>query len=225
MIKFICTYAFLAMIILVPLNGYAEEAVVDKLMGTVPIKPGFKLDTKARREIAAAAARIKRLGAGTVKLRGSYPPASTEDDYISRSVFIAREVEQYMKTLLPARLKIYTLFSPYSVDKKIGDAKVEIFFYPRELKAADFEGFRVNAAEEGKPVVRQISGGQAETQVETQVPAVEQAPVKTHDDGKTVQIPAARPVQPAEDARRAEELVRRAKARAAKRAKQKDAAE
>jgi len=219
MIKFIHKNIFLALIILLPVHSFADDPVDDRHIGKVHIKPNLKLDAQARKEIATAAARIKKAKVGTVKLRGNYSSAATADEYSSKSVFMAREVEQYIKTLLPAKQKIYTLISPFSEDKKSGESMVEIFLYPLELKAADFEGFRVNTVE-GKPVVQQISGGQSEAQV-----PVEQTPEQAIDVGKSASPDTARPAQPTEDVRRAEELVRRAKERAAKRAKHKDDAE
>lgn len=219
MIKFIRTVTLFALIILVPASAFADDPADDMIIGTVRLKPNLKLDAQARKEIAAAAAKIKKVKGGTVKLRGNYPAASTEEEFLSKSVFMAREVEQYMKNLLPAKQKIYIMFSPFSDEKKNGECVVEIFLYPHELKAADFEGFRVNTVE-GKPVVQQISGKQAEPQV-----PVEQVPVQAAGEGKSMSPAAAKPERPAEDARRAEELVRRAKERAAKRAKRKDDAE
>ena len=209
----------LVLVILIPTLACADDPVDDKFIGKVRIKSNLKLDSQARKEIAAAAAKIKNGKTGTVKLRGSYTSASTADEYLSKSVFMAREVEQYMKTLLPARQRIYTMFTPFSDEKRNGENMVEIFLYPHELKAADFEGFRVNTVE-GKPVIQQISGSQAGPQEH-----VEQTPVQAADDGKSVSYGNARPEQSSEDVRRAEELVRRVKERAANRAKRKDDAE
>jgi len=217
--KYILRKILLVLIMLTPMLACADDPADDKLIGKVRIKSNLKLDAQARKEIASAAANIKKGKAGTVKLRGSFSSASTADEYLSKSVFMAREVEQYMKTLLPARQRIYIMFSPISDEKRNGENMVEIFLYPHELKAADFEGFRVNTVE-GKPVVQQLSGSQAEPQ-----DRVEQTPVQAADDGKSVSHGNTRPEQATEDVRRAEELVRRAKERAAKRAKRKDDAE
>ena len=220
--KYLLRKIVLVLIILIPTLACAEEPADDKLIGKVRIKSNLKLDAQARKEIAAAAARIKKGKTGTVKLRGCYSAASTGDEYLSKSVFMAREVEQYMKTLLPERQKIYTMFSPFSDEKKNGENMVEIFLYPHELKPADFEGFRVNTVE-GKPVVQQLSGTQAEPKAEPKA-HVEPSPGKAAD-AKSVRSGTVRAEQPTEDARRAEELVRRVKERAAKRAKRKDDAE
>lgn len=208
----------LFLLVLTPLLARAEDPVDDKLIGTVHIKSNMKLDAQARKEIATAAARIKKGKAGTVKLRGSYPAAATADEYLSKSVFMAREVEQYLKKLLPAKQQVFTMFSPFSDESRQGENIVEIFLYPLELKAADFEGFRVNTVE-GKPVIQQLSGDQAVPQV-----PVHQTAGQPADEGKAVRPVKVRP-EPPEDVNRAEELVRRAKERAANRAKRKDGAE
>lgn len=216
--KFLSKIALLVLVVLLPAVASAEDPSDDKLIGTVRIKSNLKLDVQARKEISAAAARIKKGKSGTVKLRGSFAAATTEDEYLSKSVFMAREVEQYMRTLLPARQKIYTMFSPVTNERK-RDNVVEIFLYPHELKAADFEGFRLTTVE-GKPSVQQISGSQAEPPA-----AAGQAPERPAAAGKSASRETVRPEPPPEDVNRAEELVRRAKERAANRAKRRDDAE
>lgn len=203
---------------LFPLLVHADEPTEDKLIGTVQIRANMKLDAQARKEIAAAAAKIKKAKPGTVKLRGSYAAAATPDEYLSKSVFIAREVAQYLKTLLPSKQQIYTLFSPYS-EENSEMSVVEILFYPRELSEGNVEIFNVNT------IGRQQTGQQPPAgQAVPQAPA-EQTPDTVKEGGKRGPDVGARPEQTHEDARRAEDLVRRAKERAAERARRKNEAD
>jgi len=210
MIKIVITFLFPVLFCLLSLQVHADEPTEDKLLGTVQIRTNMKLDAQARKEIAAAATKIKKAKPGTVKLRGSYAAAASPDEYLSKSVFIAREVAQYLKTLLPARQQIYTLFTPYSEENRGGESFVEILLYPRVLSEGNVEIFNVNT------IGRQQIGQQ---------PPAEQTPVKTTEGGKGMPDGEARPEQVSEDARRAEELVRRAKERAVERAKRKNEAD
>jgi len=219
MIKILISFLLPVLLCLVPLQVHADESTEDKLIGTVQIRTNMKLDAQARKEIAAAAAKIKKAKAGTVKLRGSYAAAATPDEYLSKSVFIAREVAQYLKTLLPPRQQIYTLFSPYSEDSRGGQSFVEILLYPRVLSEGNVEIFNVNTIGR-QPIGQQTPAGPSVQQV----PA-EQIPEAAKEGVSGVPDVETRPEQPSEDARRAEDLVRRAKERAAERAKRKNQAD
>lgn len=206
----------LSMVLFLPLHAFAEP-VVDKLMGTVHIRPNLKLDSQARKDIAAAAARIKKSKAGAVKLRGNYPAASSADDYLSKSVFMAREVERYLKTLLPPRQQIYIVSSQFSQGKKSGQSLVEIFLYPHELEAGDVK------------IIKGTTLDSRDAPVAPAADAVSAPPLKVEEPrdttaGEEKRVTSGRPasVQPVEDAARANELVRRAKERAAEKAKRKD---
>jgi len=219
MIKILTPFLLPLLLCLLPLLVHADEPTEDKLIGTVQIRTNMKLDAQARKEIAAAAAKIKKAKPGTVKLRGSYAAAATPDEYLSKSVFIAREVAQYLKTLLPPKQQIYTLFSPYSEDNRGEMSVVEILFYPRVLSEGNVEIFNVNT------IGRQPIGQQPPASLAVPQAPAEQTPETVKDGGRGVPGVGARPEQPSEDARRAEDLVRRAKERAAERAKRKNEAD
>ncbi len=203
------------LLVLLPLHGFADQ-VEDTLVARVRLKANLKLDSQARKEITAAAAKIKKSKGGTVKLRGVYPSATSVDEYLSKSVFMAREVEQYLKTLLPPRQQIYTVTSKFSPGERGAQNVVEILLYPFELKPAESDEIRIKSLESqgiGKAAV---------------VPAVV-APVKSEPEASSTKpadagkISSERtvPAVATEDAKRAEELVNRAKRRAAERAKRK----
>lgn len=112
-----------------------SEPVADRLIGRVTIRNPAKLDGQAKKEIAASAAKIKKiLPAGTIKLMGDVPSAESQDEYLSRSVFIARNVETYLKTLVSGRYQIFIMASKYSAEKRAAADSVEIHLYPHELK-------------------------------------------------------------------------------------------
>jgi hypothetical protein len=226
MTKHMLRLILLLLALLLPLHALAEPAD-DKLMGTVRIKANMKLDAQARKEIAAAATRIKKSKIGAVKLRGSFLAAKNADEYFSKSIFMAREVEQYLKTLLSPRQQIYTMTTQFTPGKRGGQNFVEILLYPHELAVDKVEGFNVNTLES--------TGGSGTTAVQ-EAPAALSPPVaepvpeaaasgslsKPVEDETTVTTGRPAPAQPAEDAARAEELVRRTKERAAERARRKN---
>jgi len=112
-----------------------SEPVADRLIGKVTIRNPAKLDGQARKEIAASAAKIKKiLPAGTIKLMGDVPSAESQDEYLARSVFIARNVETYLKTLISGRYQIFIMASKHNAEKREGADSVEIHLYPHELK-------------------------------------------------------------------------------------------
>lgn len=226
MTKHMLRLILLLLALLLPLHALAEP-VDDKLMGTVRIKTNMKLDAQARKEIAAAATRIKKNKIGAVKVRGSYLAAKNADEYFSKSIFMARAVEQYLKTLLPPRQQIFTMTTQFTTGKQGGQNFVEILLYPHELEVDRVEGFKVNTLES--------SGGTGTTSVQEE-PATSSAPAaetvpdaaagsslsRPSDDETIVTTGRPAPAQPSEDAVRAEELVRRTKERAAERARRKN---
>ncbi len=197
----------------VPLHASAEQEE-DRLMGKVSLKAGLKLDASARREIAAAAGRIKKSPAGTVKLKGIYGAARSADEYLTKSVFMAREVERHLKTMLPPKQQIYAVTSQFAPGEKVSRNVVEIYFYPYELKPAEVESLKVTSTDSRDIVVKE----------EKMV-----TPVEVESDKGVSSSPAAvdipvtyrqsAPQKVEEDARKAEELVNRVKERAAERAR------
>lgn len=203
------------MLVLVPLHAFAGQAD-DKLIAQVHLKANTKLDSRARKEIAAAAAKIKKFSGGAVKLRGIYALASTPEEYLAKSVFMAREVELYLKTLLPSRQQIYTVASQFSPRTRGAQSVVEILFYPYELKQIEDETIKVNTLESRDVILPSVAPPESEAGSNA-VPGNINVP-----DEKRVTYERKETVTVTEDAKRAEELVRRAKERALERAKHKD---
>jgi hypothetical protein len=204
------------LVLVLPLHVVAGP-VEDRLMGKVHLRANMKLDPQARKEIAAAATKIKKSRVGAVKIRGHYAVASTPEEYLSKSVFMARTVEQHLKTLLPPRQQIYIVTSQYTPERKGEQYEVEIFLYPHELKADDVKVFKSNTLESREPVAQPVEA--------TPVAPTSADQVREPAAPEGVRAPAAQPVVDQEDAARANELVNRAKERAAERAKRRKDAE
>lgn len=202
-------------LLFVPLTASAEQDD-ERLMGKVHLRAGLKLDAAARREIAAAAARIKKSRTGTVKLKGVYGNAKSADEYLTKSVFMAREVERHLKTLLPPKQQIYAVTSQFAPGETVSRNVVEIYLYPYELKPAEVESLKVTSSDSRDIVIKEEKAA---------------PPVEDERDKGVSSSPAAvdspvtyrqsAPQRVEEDARRAEELVNKAKERAAERARRK----
>jgi hypothetical protein len=198
-----------------------SEPLPDIMIGRVILPVSSKLDAKATKELAAIAAKIKKTRKkGTVKITGDIPSAASQDEYIAKAVFMARSVESKLKSLLPGRYQIFITAAKYGGEKRTGSNSVEIRLYPYEL---GIEG-------------RGFSSTQATTEEQFQDPApVSKLPSEPashpsaqsalltppQDDYGQVEVSSKkeRLKIEAEDHVRANELVLRAKARAAEKAK------
>jgi len=201
------------------------EQPADVILGKVIMRNTEKLDSKARSDVAAAAAKIKtkRLS-GVVKVRGDFPGAETAEEYLLKSVFMAREVEKYLSTLLSAKFQVYVTASVYSGAKHSGENSVEIFLYPYQLRLEEMESLRYVSTKPSVPTA--LPAQEPAAGAVQPVPPTEKAA-----DGGLLSAPLAdadyldtdskkeREKRTTEDAVRAKELVKKAKARAAEKAK------
>jgi len=211
-------YIFLCLLIVLP-TAAISTPLDDKLMGSVQIRTNMKLDGQARKEISNIAAKIKKSRIkGTVKLRGDCPAAENADEYLIKSVFMAREVEQYLKSLLSPRQQIYIMTNKFSGDKRVGPNVVELFLYPKELLVVEeLQDFRVKSSQaldippQNPPV--------PETDVRQETEPAVMTPQVVDGNITVVTTERVKSEQPSEDATLANELVNRVKARAAQRAK------
>jgi len=206
--------AFLSLLV-ISAPVYSEQ-VPDRHMGKVNILDPAKLDAKAKKELTSLAAKIKKsLQKGTVKLKGDVPSAESEDEYILKSAFMARNVETYLKPLLAGRYQVFITVSKFSGEKRAGQNSVEINLYPRELMVAvdGFTSTQVTSQDkptEGEPVYEKP------TQPVYQQPesGLLSRPADDHESvGATSK--KERSQQVTENPALANELVIRAKARAA----------
>jgi len=197
-----------------------SEAVPDRLIGKVNILDPAKLDTKAKKELVSIAARIKKsLQKGTVKLKGDVPSAESEDDYIYKSAFMARNVEIYLKPLLAGKYQVYITASKFSGEKRGGQNSVEINLYPHELMV-EVDGFTAtHVTSQDKPT-------EVEPVYEKPTQPVFQQPESgllslPADDYEPVEARSKKEKskQVTENPALANELVNRAKARAAEKAR------
>lgn len=245
MTKNIINYSIVAFLALLPFLAHAQSD--DLLLGKVNLKNTIRIDNQAKKELSAIAAKIKKIRKpGAVKIRGDYPAALNADEYLEKSVFMAHEVEQHLKKLLPAKQQIYILTSQFQGEKRSGQNQVELFFYPNELTQGDIKTFRstdiqltgmppqdsaepeqISSPERPSPPEKVSVPKQVSTPEKVVIPAVKE-PARPMEDAaapRVIETGVKKPAQQVEDADLANELVNKAKAKAAERAKRRNSAE
>lgn len=191
------------------------EQVADISLGKVRMRNLTKLDKKARIDVAAIADKIKKnCSTGAVKVKGDFPNASNAKDYLSKSLFLANEVETYLKTLLPITCQVFVTASRYSGTKLSRENSVELIFYGHQLQLDEMDvvGFSKESSAPSELT-------------EAEVPVEQSKPEQTVD-GSLLSAPREEAViretaskrerdkRGTEDAALAEALVKKAKSRA-----------
>jgi hypothetical protein len=210
--------------------AFAEPAA-DTFIGKVEVRNETKLDSQAKKELAAIAVKIKKtLKSGTVKLVGDVPSAGSPDDYLTKSFLLAKVVETQLRSLLPASYQIFLTASRYNGDQSSEKNDVSVFLYPYELKA---EGLRFISSQLKSQLRVEKSVGDAAAVQSTQdepvpvgsvLPADSalSAPLHPDIDRRNLKSKKEREIVESEDVRKANDLVNKAKARAAERAKRRE---
>ena len=207
-------------VLLISATAYSEP-VPDRLIGKVSILDSAKLDNKAKKELAVIAAKIKKnRQKGTIKITGDIPSADSQEEYIVRSAFMARNVEAQLRSLLPGRYQLFITVSRYSGEKRAGQNSVEIHLYPHELKveSGGFTSSQVKSEavpNELEPVFELPALTESQQPVQSGL----LSPPPADDDQVEVTSKKERVKIETENPALANELVIKAKARAAEKAK------
>lgn len=200
---------------------YAEP-VPDRLIGTVTLRNTTKLDTKAKQEIANIVARIKKNRPGVIKVIGDFPAAQSQDEYIEKSVFMAKAVEEQLTSLLAGKFQVFVTATLRGEKKRVGQNSVAIRLYPHELIVMEEGSTSLQALSRDMPSTSEPVSEQAPppAALQTTQPCLLTPPPV--EDGEIVVTSRKEPPikKDVEDHVFANELVNRAKARAAARAKQ-----
>jgi len=216
---------FLAIILMVLLISAPASSgpLPDRFMGKVTMPNQAKLDVQTKRKLAAIAEKInKSRQKGVVKLKGDVPSAESADEYSTKAAFLARNVEAHLKPLLLKKYQIYITASKFSGEKRAGQNSVEITLYPHELVTGYGSVPAVTVApSEPPPAEHTPLPGQTAQPVSRQpVQSGLLTPPQDWDTPGEVTSKKERITrEPEENPELANELVRRAKARAAEKAK------
>jgi hypothetical protein len=199
----------------------------ESLLGWVTIRSNnLKLDGQAKKEIAKIASKIRKIKVrGAIKIRGDYPVAGDPEEYLIKSVFMAREVEQQLKLYGAGKHQLFLVASRYKGVNRSGKSIVELFLYPHELEEIQIEHLQKTFPETASDPVKELRPEISQQPFQTsQRPAKssEQATDRFDSGMSKVEPRRGKPYQPEEDPKLANELVRRAKAKAAERARRGD---
>lgn len=200
--------------------AFAQPAE-EKLIGQVSIKKSG-LDSKARNSLSVIAGKIKKLRkSGAVRIVGSSTDRSSQDAFITSSIFIARSCENYLRTLLPKSFQIHISASKYEENESVGNSAVTVFLYPHELKVqgARFVSSEISQEEPVYTPSANASDKPVTVNRESKDSSLLSKPVQIETPPQNVFSKEDLRVQE-EDPQAADELVNKAKARALKRAKQ-----
>lgn len=210
----------------------SAEPAAGRLIGKVNIRNPAKLDATAKKEISSISAKIKKSkNSGAVIIIGDAPSAESQDEYGVKAVFIARNVESYLKTLLSSKFQTFIMASKFSDTKKEASSSARIYLYPFELmvQGTGFISSQISSEDLPNPVdsplaptPNNVTGTSVESipVMELQVDTGLLSPPS--DDNESAEITSKKERQKvdSENPALANEMVNRAKARAAERAKQ-----
>lgn len=213
---------FVIVIIMLSVSiALCAEPEADRLMGKVSLGSKFRTDVKSRKGIASIAAKIMKIkGSGAIRVRGDFPGAENAEEYLLKSVFMARDIEKQLKPLLKDRFQVFVMASRYSGERKSEPNSVEIFFYPRELKVEDMEALRYKSVQQNElPKEVEVPEDQVQEYVSQGYEALDQGHEQVDAGDQLRESKKMRNQQESEDPSQANELVERVKARAAERAR------
>jgi hypothetical protein len=201
------------------------EPVPEQLIGKITVAKSSSIDARARKELALIAQKIKKLRkSGSVRIVGTVSAAASQDDFIIKSVFVARNVETNLRKLLPQSFQTYVTTSKFEGLNSGGKTEVAVYLYPHELRpegakfiSTDLDHAQpVSAPDAAQQTMERILPDKASPLPQGGLlsqPKYDNDLQQINDSKERIQVEA-------EDAVKAEELVNKAKARAAKKAKQ-----
>lgn len=198
---------------ILPAYTYAAP-VPDQFIGKVTVPDSEKLGAKTRKELAGIANKIKMSrNKGAIIITGDVPSAQSQDEYISEAVFTARAVESHLTSLLSGKYQVFITAANYLKKSKSRYNSVEINLYPHELEIM----------EAGSTYIQTTSEDVSKTGVTASKPQIRSdllTPPAPEDEQVEVTSKKERVKERVEDPVLANDLVNRAKARAAARARQ-----
>ena len=202
-----------------PLFG---EPVPDLFIGRINLRNSLKLDLQAKKELAAFATKIKKTkSAGTVKITGNISDAKSQEEYNDKSVFMAQLAEKYLKTLLSTRYQTYITASKFQAESASSQNSLQINLYPHELRVEGAGFISTMTSPEEIPKLIEKKNTQSVTFPDATAQPTNSLLSKPVSDIEQVEVTSKKEKLKSdnEDPILANELVNKAKARAAQKAK------
>jgi len=222
--KLIKLFSLLAMLFLSAANIHAEPAP-EQLIGKITVAKSNSMDAKARKELALIVQKIKKLRkSGSVRVVGTVSAATSQDDFITKSVFIARNAETHLRKLLPQSFQTYVTAAKFEGPNSTARTEVAVYLYPHELRPEGAKFISTDMDHTQSLSTPDAAQQTMEKSLRGKSPSPSQGGFLSQpqdEDHSQQNINSSNRIQvETEDAAKAEELVNKAKARAAKKAKQ-----
>lgn len=194
--------------------------VPDQLIGKVTVRNSEKLGVNTEKELAGIANRIKMSkNKGTVIITGDVPSAKSQDEYISKAVFTARVVEKHLTSMLSDKYQVFITAAKYDRKSKAKYNSVEIHLYPHELEAMEAGSYLQVISEDLSKSGATVFTPQMRSH-QTVRSGLLTPPAEDDEQAAVTSKKEKQLKERVEDPVLANELVNRAKARAAARARQ-----
>lgn len=222
--KLIKLFSLLAMLFLAPEIIHAEPAQ-EQLIGKITVAKSGSIDAKARKELALFVQKIKKLRkSGSVRIVGNVSAVASQDDFITQSIFLARNAESHLRKLLPQSFQTYITTAKFEGLNSGGNTEVAVYLYPHELRPEGAKFISTDIDQAPSLSAPDTNQQTTETTLPVRPSPSPQGGLLTQpqydDDSQSNRSSKKRIQVETEDAAKAEELVNKAKAKAAKRAKQ-----
>lgn len=200
------------------------EPVPDVFIGKINLKNSSKLDTAAKKELSVFAAKIKKIkSSGTVMITGNIKGAKSQDEYNDKSVFMAKLAESYLKPLLSNRYQIFITSSKFQADNGNIFNSLQISLYPHELRVQGSGFISTMTSSEEIPKIIESGKQQKDSNPASQMQIPTSLLSKPVSENDQIEVGASNSKNKmkvdTEDPVLANELVNKAKARAAQKAK------
>lgn len=103
-------------------------------IGEISFRPGrLNSDGRARHNLDALVPKLILLGKGkVVRIEGYFAPSNSKDEKVKKSLYLAKEVEQYLRIKHKLGLDLYIAAQDDTVDKG-NRPSVRILLYPNDF--------------------------------------------------------------------------------------------
>lgn len=237
--RLVALVAFIITVTVVQLYA-APDFSKSELIGTVQLKNAGRIDAVAKNSLNSLAEKIVNKGEnGIVIVSGVVPSAKKQGDFLVKSAFLARGAAEIISAKLPSGYYAFINVSKFDKKKRSGASYIEIRFYPYEVVSSGEvltlkEWIGQHDEENMHPAVKSVpsasvisvnpdkdsSLGSPATPIAVPGTLPERSLSSERAVVPSSSVNGSRKAETAENPELANELVLKAKARAAKRAKQ-----
>jgi hypothetical protein len=213
----------LAIVLLSVITTSAETRNTSQIVGQIIIKTSaLSLDRQSRKELEQILNKLKKLpGNNTIKIQGNYGAAKSQEEYFTNSLFMAKEVEEYLHDALGSNHEILVAAGDFKQQKGTqAQNTVSIFLLPLKFLVQKIDHERLPAQlHDQRPVQEKEVAAVNEEEPAVKLVPKEKSPEQLAAEKMAEELRLAEERQLVEDTGKADELVAKEKLRAAEREK------